>query len=81
MAKQGGTWVLGPESYASTPGIGLSLGAGRADTEHRGSAGTLGGYVELFNDAGQFQGVYSLTSWHVARGGLNSSTAACPQRQ
>jgi hypothetical protein len=26
-AKQGGTWVLGPESYASTPGMGLSLGA------------------------------------------------------
>jgi hypothetical protein len=27
MAKQGGTWVLGPESYASTPRMGLSLGA------------------------------------------------------
>lgn len=77
--KKYGTVVLRREDYALAPGMGVSIGADRTNNESKGPTGTLGGYVELFNEAGNSQGIYALTCWHVARAAINPLASALGQ--
>jgi hypothetical protein len=65
IARHAKAKSLPPSAYQMRAGMGVSIGAPWTDTNKNGPCGTLGGYVELINQAGCSQGVFALTCYHV----------------